>query len=179
MYKIIDSCYGQNLGLEDCRTDSEIVSLILKGEEQLSEWQSSLAPLQMSVYNTPLSLHDLAKMEVENKYTERFIIVLTVRYHNLQILLHRPMLEKFLDTSGCVSSSTGSVKAGGGDRGMVQHLGISSIETCVNSAMIVISMVYTVVLSEGWRRDLLGAWNYSLFYSKSTVTAVTHTEDLN
>jgi hypothetical protein len=89
--------------------------------------------------------------------------VLSVRYHNLRILLHRPMLETFLDA--CGGSKAGANASGG--YGMVQHLGISSIETCVNSAMAVISMVRTVVMSGGWRRDLLGAWNYSLFYSKS------------
>jgi hypothetical protein len=163
MYKIIDSCYGQNLGLIECRTDSELAALVLQGEEQLGEWKSSLVPLDMFVYNAPMGPQDLEKMEVENKIFERFVIVLSVRYHNLRILLHRPMLEKFLDACGGLKS--GDSASGG--RGMVHHLGISSIETCVNSAMAVISMVRTVIMSEGWRRDLLGAWNYSLFYSKA------------
>lgn len=162
MYEIIDSCYGQNLGLDECRTDSELLALVLKGEERLDDWQSSLAPLEMSVYSAPLGPQDLEKMKVENKIFERFIIVLSVRYHNLRILLHRRMLEKFLDACGGSNSRANA----SGDRGMVQHFGISSIETCVNSAMAVISMVHTVVMSKGWRRDLLGAWNYSLFYSK-------------
>lgn len=164
MYKIIDCCYGQNLGLDECRTDPELLALVLKGEEQLGEWLSSLAPLEMFVYIAPIGPQDLEKMEVENKIFERFIIVLSVRYHNLRILLHRPMLEKFLDA--CGGSNSGANASG--DRGMVEHLGISSIETCVNSAVAVISMVRTVVMSGGWRRDLLGAWNYSLFYSKRT-----------
>ncbi|CAG9955384.1 unnamed protein product [Clonostachys rosea f. rosea IK726] len=37
IYKIIDSCYSQNLGLEEFRTDSDLVTLILKGEEQLNK----------------------------------------------------------------------------------------------------------------------------------------------
>ncbi|KAI6853580.1 hypothetical protein KC365_g15891 [Hortaea werneckii] len=173
MYKIIDSCYRQNLGLDECRTDPELLALVLKGEEQLGEWLSSLAPLEMFVYIAPIGPQDLEKMEVENKIFERFIIVLSVRYHNLRILLHRPMLEKFLDA--CGGSNSGANASG--DRGMVEHLGISSIETCVNSAMAVISMVRTVVMSEGWRRDLLGAWNYSLFYTFNAslvIFAATH-----
>lgn len=164
MYKIIDSCYGQNLGLEEFHTDSDLVTLTLKGEEQLNEWQSSLRPLEMSVYNTPLSPHDLESMDEDNKLMERFIIVLSVRYHNLRILLHRPLLEKFLDDCGRVSASNNYKSSA--DRSMVRQLGISSIETCITSATIVISVVRTVVMSSGWRRDLLGAWNYSLFYSK-------------
>lgn len=163
MYNIIDTCYGQNLGLEEYRTDSEIVSLVLKGEGEIDAWKSLLTPWQMQVYDSPLTSQDLEKMQLENKTTERFFIVLSVRYHNLQILLHRPILEKFLEDCGCPSSSRGR---SGGDRGMMQQLGINSIETCVNSAVIVISIVRTVVLSGGWHRDLLGAWNFSLFYSK-------------
>lgn len=165
MYKIIDACYGQNLGLDDHRTDSETISLVLKGEEQLDEWQASLSALQMSIYNNPIEHHVLEKMELQNKIMERFTMVLSVRYHNLQILLHRPILEKFLDTCGCASSTSNPNRSSGTERGMTQRLVISSIETCVSSAMVVISIVRTVVMSEGWRRDLLGAWNYSLFYS--------------
>ncbi|VUC26112.1 unnamed protein product [Clonostachys rosea] len=175
MYKIIDSCYGQNLGLEEFRTDSDLVTLILKGEEQLDEWQSSLGQLQMSVYNTPLGPHDLENMDVGNKLMERFIIVLSVRYHNLRILLHRPLLEKFLDECGRVALSNTSKFSM--DRKMLQHMGISSIETCTTSAIVVISTIHTVIMSSGWRRDLLGAWNYSLFYTFNAglvIFAATH-----
>lgn len=163
MYHIIDMCYGQNLGLEEYRTDSEIISLVLKVEEELEQWKLQLGPLHMRVYDTPMSSQDLEKMVAENKSMERFINVLSVRYHNLQILLHRPILEKFLE--GC-GSSTSARSKNGGERGKVQQLGISSVETCINSAIVVISIVHTIVLSSGWRRDLLGAWNYSLFYSE-------------
>lgn len=163
MYTIIDTCYGQNLGLEEYRTDSEIVSLVLKGEGEIDGWKSQLAAWKMRVYDSPLTSQDLEKMKLENKIMERFYIVLSARYHNLQILLHRPILEKFLEDCGCPSSSK---TRGGGERGMMQQLGINSIETCVNSAVLVISIVRTVVLSKGWHRDLLGAWNFSLFYSE-------------
>ena len=165
MYHIIDTCYGQNLGLEEFRTDSEIISLVLKGEERIEEWKSELVPLQMMVYDQPLASESLEDLKLENKITERFFIVLSVRYHNLQILLHRPILEKFLEACGCSNSTKGKKGV------LVEKLGVSSIETCVNSAMIVISIVRQVVLSDGWRRDLLGAWNYSLFYSKSHLDA--------
>lgn len=165
MHSIIDACYGQNLGLEEYRTDSEIVSLVLTGEGELDGWKSQLTTWQMRVYDFPLTSQDLEKMKVEDKITERFFIVLSVRYHNLQILLHRPILEKFLEDCGGPSSSR---TRGGGNRGMMQQVGINSIEACVNSAVLAVSIVRTVVLSNGWHRDLLGAWNFSLFYSKSS-----------
>ena len=163
MYRIVDTCYGQNLGLEEYRTDSEIISLVLRVEEELDEWKSSLASLQMCVQDTRLGPEDLEKLNAEDKITERFVFVLSVRYHNLQILLHRPILEKLLE--GCGRSASSKTKSG--DKGKVQQLGMASVETCINSAVVIISIVHTIVLSDGWRRDLLGAWNYSLFYSKS------------
>lgn len=162
MYRIVDTCYGQNLGLEEYRTDSEIISMVLKVEEELEEWKVSLPSLQMRVQDTRLCAEDLDNMGSEDKITERFAFVLSVRYHNLQILLHRPILEKLLE--GCGRPSTSKTK--NGDKGKVLQLGMGSVETCINSAVIIISIVHTIVLSTGWRRDLLGAWNYSLFYSK-------------
>jgi hypothetical protein len=162
MYRIIDACYGQNLGLEECRTDSELISTVLRVEEELDEWKSQLAPLQMRVVETCLNVEDLEAVNVNNKITERFYIVLSLRYHNLQILLHRPILEKFLEGCGRGASLRGT----NSERRKFQGLGIGSVETCVNSAVAIISIVHTIVTSEGWYRDLLGAWNYSLFYSK-------------
>lgn len=165
MYWIIDTCYGQNLGLEEFRTDSELISLVLRGEEQLEQWKAELVPLQMSVYDTRLRPEHLGEMDADNKITERFAMVLSVRYHNLQILLHRPILERFLE--GCARPSASRARSG--ERGKVQQLGSGSVETCVQSAVAIISIVHTIVLSDGWRRDLLGAWNFSLFYSESTL----------
>lgn len=162
MYRIIDTCYGQNLGLEECRTDSELISIVLRVEEELDEWKCQLAPLQMRVVEMRLSLEELEAIDVNNKITERFFIVLSLRYHNLQILLHRPILEKFLE--GCGRSA--SLRSSSSEKRKVQGLGIGSVETCVNSAIAIISIVHTIVTSDGWYRDLLGAWNFSLFYSE-------------
>ena len=163
MYQIIDTCYGQNLGLEDLPPDSEIISLVLKGQQQLDQWKHQLPAVNLQVYDTPLGPEDLEKMDPQNLIVERFNIVLSLRYHNLRILLHRPVLEKFLDAYGG-HKTTG--RTNNLEKNILQQVGISSIETCVDSAMIIISIVHTVVLSNGWRRDLLGAWNYSLFYSQ-------------
>lgn len=159
MYQIIDTCYGQNLGLEEFLPMAEIISLTLRGETQLNEWKNQILPsLNLRVCDTPLCSQDLSKLEAKDKIKERFIFVLSLRFHNLHILLHRPILEKWLDVHG------GAVDDA--ETNMMQQVCISSIENCVDSAMIIISIVHTVVLSSGWRRDLLGAWNYSLFYSK-------------
>ncbi|KIW39315.1 hypothetical protein, variant [Exophiala oligosperma] len=158
MYQIIDTCYGQNLGLEDFLPVAEIIALTLRGETQLTEWRTqSLPSLNLRVCNTPLCSQDLEKLEAKDKITERFNLVLSLRFHNLHILLHRPILEKLLEAHGGPTNDTETT--------MMHQVCISSIENCVESAIIIISIVHTVVLSSGWRRDLLGAWNYSLFYT--------------
>ncbi|KIX98660.1 uncharacterized protein Z520_05961 [Fonsecaea multimorphosa CBS 102226] len=165
MYQIIDTCYGQNLGLEEYLPVSEIISLTLQGETQLNEWKNQILPSQnLRVCSTPLCSQDLDKLEAKDKIKERFNLVLSLRFHNLHILLHRPILEKLLDVHG---GGGGASSGGGGDSetNMMRQVCISSVENCVDSAMIIISIVHTVVLSNGWRRDLLGAWNYSLFYT--------------
>lgn len=160
MYHIIDSCYGQNLGFQDSSTNMEAVSLVLAGERQLEEWKQQLLPLlYLRVSEEPFGAQDLDKMDSNNQIVERFNVVLSLRFHNLRILLHRPFLEKFLDDYSGNDSNTQST-----ENKILHQVGINSVQTCVNSAKIIISIVHTVVSSTDWHRDLLGAWNYSLFY---------------
>lgn len=161
MYQIIDSCYRQNLGFQNSSTAMEAVSLVLTGERQLEEWQQTLSPvLCLRASDAPLDSLALERMDPNNDSIERFGLVLTLRFHNLRILLHRPFLEKFLDADEATYSDSQSTE----DK-ILQQVGLSSVQTSVDSAKLIISIVHTVVLSTDWRRDLLGAWNYSLFYS--------------
>lgn len=161
MYQVIDSCYGQNLGFQDSSTAMEAVSLVLTGERQLEEWQQTLSPvLCLRTSDAPLDTQALEGMDPNKESTERFNLVLTLRFHNLRILLHRPFLEKFLDANNRDDSDRKTTE----DK-ILQQVGVNSVQTCVESAKLIISIVHTVVLSTGWHRDLLGAWNYSLFYS--------------
>ncbi len=166
MYRILDTCYSQNLGLEDVLEDSEIFSLVLAAEGQLDALKLQIRhELHLHVYESPLQSQDLETMERQNLIAERFNIVISLRYHNVRILLHRPILEKILDI---YAGSNGSNKS------ILPQIGIRNIEACVESAKVIISAVYTVATSSGWRRDLLGAWNYSLFYSKLPCSRGAH-----
>lgn len=162
MYRIIDSCYEQNLGFQASSTGMEAVSLVLAGERQLDEWKQQLVPLiYFRVAETPLETQHLEMMDSGNQMLERFNLVLSLRFHNLRILLHRQFIEKYLD-----ASSAGGGNEQSSEIRILQQVGVNSVQTCVESAKIIISIVHTVVSSTDWHRDLLGAWNYSLFYSK-------------
>lgn len=161
MYNVIDKCYGQNLGFEHAPTTVHVVSQVLEGEHQLEEWRIQLLPtLGLKISHKPFTPEDAERMDPNNVIAERFNIVLLLRYHNLRILLHRKFLEKFLDAYGASDS-------GNEEKKLLQQVGISSVHNCVESAIMIISTVHTLASSPGWKRELLGAWNYSLYYSAS------------
>ncbi|CRG88732.1 Quinic acid utilization activator [Talaromyces islandicus] len=156
MYNIIDTCYDQNLGLSTSETSYDIVSKVLEGDRQLDEWRHGLVPsLGLHVLQKPLTTRDMDLMKVDSVIFQRFNIVLSLRFHNLRILLHRKFLEKFLDMGGMAGS----------EAKVPQQVGVNSVHNCVESAIVIISTVHTVATTTGWHRGVLGAWNYSLYYT--------------
>jgi hypothetical protein len=113
-----------------------------------------------------LNLDDVEKMDNGSIIRHRFEVVLFVRYHNLRILVHRRCLESLLDpiqTQGDTMATS--------EMRLLQQMGMSSVMSCVESAISIISIVHDMSAGSGWRRELLGAWNYSLYYSRwSPVT---------
>jgi hypothetical protein len=160
MYNVIDTCYGQNLGFNLSHTTFNVVSWVLEGDRQLEEWQHQLVPsLGLHVLQKPLVPGDVDIMKSNSVTYQRFNFVLSLRFHNLRILLHRKILEKFLETAGTLDNTNPEMK-------ILQQVGVSSVQNCVESAVVIISTVHTIASTSGWQRDLLGAWNYSLYYSK-------------
>lgn len=176
MYNVIDHSYGQNLGFSDNDEDDgdqtngtlSIISQVLEGNRQLEDWiLRLLPPLGLHVYQKPLTQEELDKMpsSAEAIIHQRFNIVLSLRYHNLRILLHRKFLERFLDYFG-VDSHTSSSSVTSQEKKILRQVGSGSIQKCVESAMAIISIMHTIALSPAkWHRSILGAWNYSLYYS--------------
>lgn len=175
MYNVIDHSYGQNLGFSDNDDDDgqttgtlSIISQVLEGDRQLEDWLLRLLPpLGLHVYQKPLSREELDKTPAtaEAVIHQRFNIVLSLRYHNLRILLHRKFLERFLDYFG-VDSHASSSSVTSQERKILRQVGNGSIQKCVESAMAIISTMHTIALSPAkWHRSILGAWNYSLYYS--------------
>ena len=160
MFNVLDNCYCQNLAFEHPLTTASAVPQILEGERQLEEWRYITVPsLGMKLWHEPLLQADLAQLDLESTIRHRFGIVLSVRYHNLRILLYRKFLEGFLDAYYAEDSASQENK-------LAQQMGLTGVQNCVESAKSIISTVHTITSSGGWHRGLLGAWNYSLYYSK-------------
>ena len=169
MFNILDNCYCQNLGFEHPLTTASAVPQILEGERQLEEWRSQIVPsLGIKLWHEPLLADDLEQMAPESTIRHRFGIVLSVRYHNLRILLYRNFLEGFLDGHG----HEGPVSQ---EKKLIRQMGVTGVQNCIESAQSIISTAHTILSSGGWRRGLLGAWNYTLYYSKSHFQSLTET----
>jgi hypothetical protein len=159
MGNIIDEIYGRNLGCEPGLSVGEMVGRVLSIENQLFSWVMAL----------PDSLRQLTlqglREEIEKSETQprlfplKFQVILTLRYLHIQVLLHRPLLVKFFDASIASGLEPGQER-------ILNEIGYSSTKKCVESAMGIIDMIHELVSAAGWQRDLLGAWWYSLYYSK-------------
>lgn len=156
MYKVIDSLYGGNLGCDNGSNIFDIASCLLQTEQQLLQWQRNLPPVLPIVLPTELAHWS----DQDATLVLRFRVILTLRYHNLRILAHRPILVKFLDLLTSRSSDYNQLS-------MLQQVGIDSLQTCIQSASTIIAIVSHIVHSSEPQRGLLGAWWFSLYYSGS------------
>lgn len=160
MWDIINSSYGSNLGCDDSTNVIDTVSHLFKTEQQLIEWETSL-PL-------PLGLRQAADVSAAaarpssgaiSPLLEKCQIILTLRHHNLRILLHRPILVKFLSLVG-----RGNFDMDLQEMNLLQQLGSNSVRICVQSATEIIAIIHTIVTSPNLCRIWLGAWWFTLYY---------------
>ena len=156
MWKTIDLCYGGNLGCEKAPGVLAVIPQIFLLEQEMLDWERAL-PVDLTLrksYDLPPEGTD------ENLYRlERFKVILTLRYNNVRVLLHRPILVKFLDA--CSQSDLE-----GQEGALLLQLGHSSLRTCIQASMDIVSVVNSLVHSTGLRRCILGSYWSSLYYSK-------------
>ena len=153
-YKVIYSLYEQNLGCGEPLSEMQLATEVIKLEQELTTWQHCVAP--------PLYIRTHTSLLYDNQVAceERFRVILTLRYLNLQTLLHRPFLTRSLDVRTGRSKNRSSTTS-------AERLAAGSIQTCLNSAEEIISIIHTII-SVGRTHDLLGAWWFSLYYGRSS-----------
>jgi hypothetical protein len=150
---VIDLLYGGNIGCETPVSAFEVVGRLFKLEEQLAQWVRTL-PANMGLRNS----QDIPSEGRDPELLERYRIILTLRYHNLRILVHRIVVVRFLDICGKVDRDEQELT-------LLQQIGSNSVQICVQSSLEIISIVNNIVHSIGMRRGFLGAWWFSLYYS--------------
>lgn len=154
MWEVIHSCYADNFGGEDSVAVFDNASRLFKLEHQLSEWKRSL-PARLSL----LTFQQIADKGEDTDISTKFKTILSLRYLNLRILLHRTVLVKFLSVLDW--RSTRSEKE---ELDILKQLGSSSMQICEQSSQEIINIIGHVTATSGPQRNLLGAWWFTLYY---------------
>ena len=160
-YKVIAALHEQNLGCGQPLSEMQIATEVFKLEQELNLWQYCLAPTLC------IRSHDTLLYDDEAACEERFRVILTLRYLNLQTLLHRPFVTRSLDIRAGRNKGTGWTSS-------AERLASGSIQTCVKSAEEIISIVHTIISAKR-AHDLLGAWWFSLYYGRPSRPPGHHT----
>lgn len=154
MGRVLDTLYGSNLDSDASRDVFKVASDVALLEHQISEAQRSFPSTLRAV-----QLSDLVCETRPPFRTLRFRLILTLRYHNLRILTHRPLLQRYL---GILRSQTED----GQHLSSLHQVGLNSLHICMQSARAVIELLTHTTKSKGEDKGLLGAWWFSLYYSR-------------
>ena len=145
--------YGQNLGFDTTLPEAELVPRIYELERELNRWQSSL-PVDLSVVQS-------TAVPFPNSYRDRIIArlrtMLTLRFHNLNILVHRPLLCTALD-------SMAKIPAKPTHKNSFSRMAEDSMNVCLASAEESINIVHNILIDPSLGATVLGAWWFTLFY---------------
>ncbi|TKW51379.1 Activator of stress [Colletotrichum tanaceti] len=157
---VIDDLYESNIGSISAIPLSNTVSTVIRIGQQLADWQASL----------PLSMQLVEPGEVTNPETRltllKLRVILTLRHHNLQILSHRPILDR------CLQSLDGSTQSSQ-EAATLQQAWHLSKTMCLRSAEAIIRLVEACKLVNEVKPGVsfLGAWWFSLYFSESIVSS--------
>lgn len=151
----IDRLYNQNLGLDPGITTYKILAHKLDLSWKLAEWR----------HNLPSSLKIMTSLELsqENKLPPleilRMRIFLTLRYLNVQILILRPILPKFLDYKFNSDHDEHEL-------GLLQGSGLCAVQECSTACMETINIIHMILkpVKTYEATTLHGAWWFSTYY---------------
>lgn len=154
MGRVLDIMYGSNLGCDKSQDVFSLASQVLQIEHQLSEAQLSFPP--------SLRLIEAANLTHETGSPTgpllKFRIIYTLRYHNLRILTHRPLLHRYLEILSSPAEDAQQISA-------LSQVGMNSLRICIQSAASIVELVSYLTSSGKDERVLMGAWWFSLYYS--------------
>ncbi|EUC39529.1 hypothetical protein COCMIDRAFT_111318, partial [Bipolaris oryzae ATCC 44560] len=152
MTDVLDFLYGSNLGCEDHLDVFEAASYLLRCEQKFFSWQRDL-PKRISL---------IRPEDIEQEPNEFKVmglrIILTLRFLNLRILAHRPILCLYLESLGASQVDPLQLAT-------LRQVGANSVQLCVQSATTIVDITSWALKHNSPRRNLLGAWWFSLYYT--------------
>ncbi|CEL11170.1 hypothetical protein ASPCAL14275 [Aspergillus calidoustus] len=152
--RTLDLIYDSNLGTEEKIPSYELITRILRLRQSLEEWTTPL-PTHMTLIKAQECMTDIGK----NPTIDRFRIILTMRYHNLRLLIHRAILMRLcelIDDCDDVDSS---------DTLVLQDIARSTVYISIESATEMIGIVRSLVEMQWAQRGLLGVWWCALYHT--------------
>ncbi|OLN94166.1 hypothetical protein CCHL11_07150 [Colletotrichum chlorophyti] len=166
---VIDELYESNIGSNMVIPLSKIVSTVIHIGQKLADWQTSL-PLTM-----PLVEPNGVANAGDKYMLLKFRVVLTLRYHNLQVLLHRPIVDRCMQALEGSPQSTQEIAT-------LQQAWHLSRSVCLRSATAIIRLVEACKLANDVQPEcsMLGAWWFTLYFTFNaslTIVAIKLLED--
>lgn len=165
----ITRCYDSNLGYSTGPVPiTKTVNHVFALETQLQDWKSTL-PADLHYHGpksppntttTPAS--PLPTATSTNLIHTRAATVLILRFLNLRILVHRPILTTILD----------SVAANAAHHPpdlLLKQVGAYNLNCCLESALSIITIVRTTLRSAP---QALGAWWFTLYYTFNAALVI-------
>ncbi|KAJ4258405.1 hypothetical protein NW757_002971 [Fusarium falciforme] len=162
MGRIITTLYGSNLGCDEQPTETVTVTSIIQFGQELTDWQNNLPP-QLALR---ISADLPREGEIQDPTTERVRLILTLRYLNVQLLLHRPT---FIRSLGALLRDPMIPTR---NPAPVNHMQSNFDRAFVHVAENIIEIIYTVLTRPDLGRHLIGAWWFTLYYAFSAALAI-------
>lgn len=160
----ITRCYDSNLG---CLTGpvpvTDTINRVYALETQLQDWKSSLPPELRATTTTTTTP---SSQSLPSVIRTRFTTVLTLRFLNLRILAHRPILTSILDTSAAQPASPHNP--------LLAQIGAYNLNCSLESALDIIALV-RAALPQPKSTAPLGAWWFTLYYTFNAALVIAAT----
>lgn len=131
-----------------------MASAVFHMEQQLFSWQASLPPTLRLV-----EARDVLAAGGD-PLGWKFRVILTLRYHNLRILAHRPILDRYLQRMDGTDQLAHEAAT-------LSQIGHMSKSFCLGSAQAIIEIAGVCMDTHGQigMPGFLGAWWFTLYYS--------------
>src|ERR1700761_9670871 len=135
---IISELYGDNVDVDTGPSIPTILERTVVLEQKLAAWKHELLPqLQRRPWDTLEP--DGVSVSTWDPVFDRLSVILTLRYLNARIVLHRPILSAFLRQRG---HARGSAATTSREDPFFNDLGERSVRICQQSAMEIVEIVY-------------------------------------
>ncbi|KAF9892272.1 hypothetical protein FE257_002049 [Aspergillus nanangensis] len=147
--EIIDGIYQNNIASDAQVSNSDLLKRVISIEQKLHKWKLNLPP-NLRV----MSQEEIMQSLPDSSPSLGLSIVVTMRYHIARILLHRPVILRFLASKNGTSDESESPE-------FLQYFGKPSLELGVSSAS---EMIDIIMLLSSHQEHILTTWWFCIYY---------------